>query len=497
MSRSRSNALSRAGLGATATAVVLGLTACTAASASPADAPARPGAAGLGDSVQPGLGNGGYDVRHYALGMRFAEDLKSYTATTVLKARATRALSRFNLDLTGTEVRSVRVDGQAAHWSRSGEELRITPPEDLPEGAGFTVRVRVGAKVPTAEEAAKLGTSAYGMVRYGGFVQTAAQPSGAHRIAALADHPAQKAPATLTVTAPSRFGTIANGEQTSSRSAGGWTERRFETRQALATQLLQIGVGPFRVVERKGPHGVRLRHAVPRDQAGKILPQLDATVPRILEFLTGRLGTFPQRTYGVYATPAGGELETQSLALMPADQLTAQGMQENGTDGVLAHEAVHEYFGNSVSPHRWSDLWLSEGHAVLYQYLWSEAEHGTRLEKAMRNAYERANKELRASGPVAAPRREAFEPRDRAPYGWGAYQGGALALYALQQKVGERTFQDIERAWVRENRDGTGSTAGFVRLASRVAGQDLKPFLHSWLYSTKLPKMPGHPDWSA
>ncbi len=41
-------------------------------------------------------------------------------------------------------------------------------------------------------------------------------------------------------------------------------------------------------------------------------------------------------------------------------------------------------------------------------------------------------------------------------------------LYALRQKVGEATFQRIERAWVAEHRDSTAGTADFIRLASRV-----------------------------
>lgn len=99
------------------------------------------------------------------------------------------------------------------------------------------------------------------------------------------------------------------------------------------------------------------------------MPQIDTVVPEALRFVTERLGSFPLRTYGLYATPAGGELETQSLTLLAGSELTKGGMEDNGSDAVIAHEISHEYFGNSVSPRRWSDLWLNEGHAVYYQNL--------------------------------------------------------------------------------------------------------------------------------
>ncbi|MFI9169137.1 M1 family metallopeptidase [Streptomyces lincolnensis] len=495
MSRNTSTPKIAAALAAT----LFGLTACTTAEATPtpraADTP-RPGAAGLGDRLHPGLGNGGYDVRHYGLDLRFANDLKHYTATSTVRAHASQALSRFNLDLTGTTVREVTVNGRKARWSRSGEELRVTPAAVLRRGQRFTVRVRVQAPVLDAQHVSKLDAGgAVGLFRYGSWIQDLNQPSGAHRIAALADHPAQKAPATISITAPSRLNSVANGELTATRRDGAYTTRRFESRQKLATELLQIGVGPFTVVHRNGPHGIKLRYALPKDQARAIEPQLDRTVPKAIRFLEGHLGTgsFPLRTYGVYATPVGGSLETQSLATLAIDELTPEAFANNGTDAIVEHEISHEYFGNSVSPRRWSDAWLNEGHAVYYERLWGH--DATNLEDSVRESYRAANAQLRKEGPIAAPRLSAFKHRAMAPYGWTTYEGGALTLYALRQKVGEADFQRIERAWVREHRDGVAGTADFIRLVGRVTGRDLGPFLRSWLYAEKVPAMPGHADW--
>ncbi|MFE9611328.1 M1 family metallopeptidase [Streptomyces sp. NPDC006012] len=479
-------------------AVVLGLTACAPAEAAHAPNPPRPGAAGIGDPIHPGLGNGGYQVGHYALNLRFAKDLKHYTALSTVRARATQALSRFDLDLAGTTVREVTVDGRPARWSRTGEELRVTPAMPLQRGERFTVRVQVQAPVADTQQVTKLGVGgAYGMVRYGSWIQTSSQPSGAHRIAALADHPAQKAPATITVTAPYRLNSIANGELTATRQHGADTTRTFESRQRLAPELLQIGVGPFSVVRHGGPHGTTLRYALPRRQAHAIEPQLNKTVPEVMRFLEQHLGrgSFPLRTYGVYASPLGGELETQSLTLLAAETLTPQAYQDNGTDAIVAHEMSHEYFGNSVSPRRWSDLWLNEGHAVYYQSLWGAKAYGTSVEKSMRELYQEINTHLGEEGPIAAPRPDAVKPRTMAPYGWNAYQGGALTLYALREKVGEAAFQRIESAWVRQYQDGVAGTEDYIRLAGRVTGQDLSAFLRSWLYGEKVPEMPGHPDW--
>jgi aminopeptidase N len=76
------------------------------------------------------------------------------------------------------------------------------------------------------------------------------------------------------------------------------------------------------------------------------------------------------------------------------------------------------------------------------------------------------------------------------------YFGGALVLYALRQQVGRSDFQHIERTWVHKYEGRSASTADFIRLASRVSGQNLHRFLNNWIYGTTTPPMPGHPDWT-
>ena len=41
----------------------------------------------------------------------------------------------------------------------------------------------------------------------------------------------------------------------------------------------------------------------------------------------------------------------------------------------MLHELAHKWFGDSVAPYEWSDLWLNEGHASWYEFLYAE-EHG-------------------------------------------------------------------------------------------------------------------------
>lgn len=85
-------------------AMALTLTSCTDGGGGAATRPK--GSTGLGDPYFPGLGNGGYEVTHYALTLGYDPGARAHLrATAVVTARATRDLGSFNLDLRGVDTR--------------------------------------------------------------------------------------------------------------------------------------------------------------------------------------------------------------------------------------------------------------------------------------------------------------------------------------------------------------------------------------------------------
>src|SRR6476660_7869211 len=76
-------------------------------------AAASPGAPGLGDAYYPTYGNGGYDVRHYAIDVHYTPSNDLVTGKATITAKATQDLSRFDLDFALT-AQSVTVNGVPA-----------------------------------------------------------------------------------------------------------------------------------------------------------------------------------------------------------------------------------------------------------------------------------------------------------------------------------------------------------------------------------------------
>ncbi|MCF2531896.1 M1 family metallopeptidase [Yinghuangia soli] len=447
-----------------------------------------PGAAGLGDPLFPLSGNGGYRVTHTALDLEWQAPRTPFPASATISAVATHALSRFNLDFAGNTLMRVSVDGTPAEAVREGDELVVTPAHHVPRGRAFEVRVEYTAD-PTLTRHREDAIEDYGWIPTADGTVVYPQPNGTQILFPSNDHPSVRSPMTVSISAPDDVRAVAAGELKNQEEDGpGRLRWTYESPAPVAGQLVQFAVGRYEVLVSEGPDGVRLRDVVPPDLVEATAANRALTGDH-LKWLTERLGPYPYDTYGLLVAPTdlGVALETQTLSLVPYRELTGDRVAAERT---MVHELAHHWFGNSVGLARWSDLWLSEGHARFYERLYSEEHGGDAMADRMRDAYRQHNVWRRDFGAPAEPSEPMLFKRMR-------YDGSALVLYALRQEVGDAAFREIERAWVTWYQGRAASTQQFVGLASLVAGRDLAPFLTAWLYGATTPPMPGHPDWTS
>jgi aminopeptidase N len=453
-----------------------------------ASAPATP--LGIGDRLFPYLGNPGYDVASYDLSFTYpGTNREPLKAVTTIDARTTTSLDRVNLDFAQGKVDSVEVDGEAAAFTSAGEDLVVTPDAPLAEGT----RVRITVRHTSAPMPAEGGES--GWVRTADGLALANQADAAHLVFPCNDHPSDKALFTIRVTAPDDYTAVANGLPAGVERSARATTWTYRTQHPMATELAQVSVGRSTVLRSTGPHALPVRDVVPSRDRAALEPWLKKT-PDQIAWMEGKTGPYPFETYGLLVADAdtGYEVETQTLSLFEKGLFTELAHPKWYVESIMVHELAHQWFGDSVSPRTWSDLWLNEGHATWYEALYAEEKANRSLETRMKAAYGDSDDWREAGGPPAAPK--APEPGHKISiFRPNVYDGAALVLYALRQEIGRPAFERLERAWVSRHRDGTATTEDFVRLASEFSGRDLGQFFRGWLYDEKTPPMPGHPGW--
>jgi aminopeptidase N len=461
------------------------------------------GADGIGDPYFPRMGNGGYDVLHYTLALVVDMERQAFEAVAQIDAAALQPLSRFNLDLDRLSVEAVAVDGVSAEFAHLDGELIITPALPIAEGEPFTTMIAYGG-TPNALplNAARQISYSAGWNFIGDRVVTASEPDGASGWYPVNDHPLDKATYTfdITVLQPG-YTAVATGVLTKTEAVGGGTRTVWEMRQPMASYLAAVQIGVFALQETTAPNGVPIRNYFPTE----LLSQGVRTFSQqgdMLVFFENLFGDYPFDVYGavVVDLPLWFALETQSLSLFGILHLQRGAMAEE----VIAHELAHQWFGNSISPARWQDIWLNEGFATYASWLWFEHNRGAdRLDQIVRETYDWVTGAwlIQRGTPIdqdMIDRQMAalVIPPGRPPVNdlfsaGGVYLRGALTLHALRLEVGDAVFFEILRTYCDQFKFGNARVEDFIRVSEDVYGQSLELFFRGWLYEPLVPDIPA------
>ena len=443
--------------------------------ASAAAARYGPGADGAGDPYFPLAGNGGYDVTHYDLALRYQppaadpaplEGTMSGVATIDLTA--TQNLDRFDLDLRGLDVASVEVGGKPMRFERVGDELVVTPRPKLKTGTSTQVVVSYGGTTgrPTDIEGAL-----YGWVTTRDGAMVANEPEGASTWYPVSDHPTDKATYDFAVTVPDGLVAVANGELVGSETADGWTTWTWSADDPMASYLSTASVGNYELRTSATPDGLPLIDAIDRDLAPSASEGLAQTA-EMIEFFAGEFGPYPFSSYGAIVDDdsVGYALETQTRPIY----------SRRASEGTVAHELAHQWMGNSVSPQRWQHIWLNEGWATYASWLWAEHDGGPTAQEQFDEV-------------MAIPADDEFWQlvvADPGPFGLfhgAVYDRGAAALFALHTQIGDDAFATLAHAWTQRYADSDATTDDFQAVAEEAAGVDLDEFFDTWVWTAGKP----------
>ena len=457
----------------TAAAVAVGSLASAGAAVEAVRSAPSPGAAGIGDPYFPKDGNGGYDVRHYAVDVRYTVATGDLAGTTTLSVRATQDLSRFNLDLV-LDATAVRVDGVPAAFTSGGHELVVTPAAPIRSGAPFSVSVDYQGR---PGEVTHRGNRPW--VSSTTEAMATNEPQIAPWWFPANDHPRDKATFDIAVSVPTGLQAVSNGTYLGTTSQPGWDTWRWRADEPMAPYLAFFAAGRFDYesgVRRGLPYFNAVSMGLEPGNRGRAM-RLMRRSPAIVRWLETQLGDYPFSSTGGVTTSlsAGFALENQTRPTYP--------FLGNGrfARSIVVHELAHQWFGDHVAVDRWRDIWLNEGFASWFEWRYAEAHGGRSARQTLMSRYDSYAADdgfwdLRIG-----------DPGPNSLFEFAVYDRGAMAVEALRQRVGKADFKETLRAWVSERGEGNGRVGQLERLAERVSGERLDGFFDAWLFRSRKP----------
>ncbi len=428
------------------------------------------------DSYYPAHGDPGVDTLHYGLQLDWNRGTRTLHGVADIRLRATADAGSFRLDL-GRSMRVTRVlvDGEQVGTTHPGQILRIQAP--VTAGQRYDVRIDYrGTPRPIHAPTTRNDIDNLGMeVTADAQLHTMQEPFGALTWYPVNDQPSDKALYDIRVSTPRDWVGVSNGTLVTRHRTKARTVTRWHLEHPAASYLITLAVGPYVHRHDTGPHGLPINFWLPRGKVGRYLPTL-RHVSADLGWLEGKLGRYPFESAGVVVVPGRSAMETQTMVTFGKQTWT----DDDYAREIIVHELAHQWWGDTVTPADWRDLWLNEGMAMYVEARWLTDKTRVVWPQWL-DVFRRSNRKDRAEegGPGA------YDPDMFATN--CVYYCTALMYETLRKDIGDHTFWRIVRKWTQSQPDQNVDRAGFEELVATVTGRDYATFFDRWLNSPVWP----------
>jgi len=316
----------------------------------------------------------------------------------------------------------------------------------------------------------------------------------------------------ISVSVPNDFIVISNGKDITTKDNSNNNKKIIKWREdnPNSTYLTSIAIGKFFVHEQDYDNNendspdtqeIKLLYCVPTNKKDRIERTFRDT-PQMLKFFESYFGVkYPYSKYAqitVKDFEYGGMENTSCTTLQEEILLDERITIDNdnyyfntlsSNRSIIAHEIVHQWFGDLITFLDWNDTWLNEGFATYGEALYIESLNNNDKNEFLRymtllldeytseacDDYERALVTSKYKYPD-----ELFDSH--------SYNKGAWTIHMLRKKLGELNFKMSLKKYLEKYQYKNVKASDFMKVLEEVSGENLESFFKQWIYGS------GHPE---
>ncbi|NQD39842.1 M1 family metallopeptidase [Glutamicibacter halophytocola] len=420
-------------------------------------------------------GSPDYTVEHYDVNLVVKLASNHLDGRAMLRIRALVDLNEIALNLNGLKIIKATCQGRKVSVAKKHHRVVVSTPNRVKAGEHIELNLRYGGN--PAVDNGPWGEVGWEELTDG--ILVSGQPVGASTWFPCNDHPSYKSSYRFEVSTDAGYRVVANGDLLSQRRSASRSTWIYEQREPMATYLATLQIGRYAEIAFDRGHHL-LAYSVPGNDLA--VRGAFAKHRQMAEIFERKFGPYPFENYKIVVVDDELEipLEAQGMSIFGRNHLSLDWEAQR----LIAHEFAHQWFGNSLTPAGWKDIWLNEGFACFSEWVYSEHCGAMPMEQRARSAWEKLNA-LPQDLVIGDPGPEdMFDDR--------VYKRGALALYALLKELGDEAFYEMLRDWTGTYQHGSVDAKKFGKhLKKHARGIETDQILHNWLSELQLPPFPS------
>ncbi|MCT4620037.1 MAG: M1 family metallopeptidase [Marinisporobacter sp.] len=282
---------------------------------------------------------------------------------------------------------------------------------------------------------------------------------------------------TVTITAPQEMMIASSGNVISEKVEN--NKKTWKIEAMLMRDFAFVASDEFVKLE-KEVDGIIVQGYFIRDDK-KVNEEVLKTACDSLKTFNGIFGKYPYEQYTVVASNHTGGMEYPGFVFINEKFYNEQLLER--LKRVVVHETAHQWWYGVVGNNEVDEPWLDEGLVTYSEYVFFKEAYGKKsgenyFNKNIYNSYN--NRKNQLSDEIIAKSLNKF--KNDSEYHALAYKKGAMFLYEIEKKYGEKDIYNILRSYYMDYQFKNATTYDFLKICEEITNDDFDDLANKWLY---------------
>ena len=403
-----------------------------------------------------------------------------------------RPLAKMELNAADMTILSVDSSEKIQAWQVNENRLIINFANPIPAGQESRLSIRYSAQ---PEKGLYFRTPEMGYLPGDEHLFTQGEAIDNRYWYPCPDAPNEKFTTEITCHVPDGMTVLSNGRLLSSdKDSAGVAAFHWSQDKPHANYLVSLVAGYFKSVQDKHNDTPLALYVPPSDIAEA--PNSFRDTSDIMDFYEHDIGIpFPWAKYYqviVQDFMEGGMENTSLTSLTESTLFTPATENLRSSQGLVAHEMAHQWFGDLVTCKDWSHIWLNEGFATYYALLYDGHKNGT--DSMFYGFYTSARRIFGLTNDTGAIVNLKFDHPDDI-FGILAYNKGSFVLRMLRAQLGDDLYRLCIKTYLQRHQYGNVVTADLSEVIEELSGRSYDQFFDQWVYHAHFPELAASYSW--